>query len=308
MKPSLIASCGSLVALLCCTRSESSGGGGAHEPGLPVVTVKLDGPSEIATVWATVEAVPAPDVEFLALIRPDRNHISHVAAPRSGVLTRVQPQRHAHRRDTLAVLGLGSEVAGREVTIVAMQDGTWLPLRRPTQFVLQEDTIGVIEEHGYWLALGTIADIDAGVFHKDDATVLRFAGDRHTSSRRGTVEWVRRGAISPYSADVAVEFRAPEGAFDSQPGPVTVIVTPGSDDSVAAVPASAVVQLPPGPAVFVPLGLGRYEVRWVSTGPSVGGKIVVREGVKTGTSVVAQGLARLVEAARDSLERRAGLP
>jgi hypothetical protein len=273
-----------------------------------MVTVKLEGPSEIATVWATVEAVPAPDVEFLALIRPDRNHFSPVAAPLTGVLTRIQPQRHAHLGDTLAVLGVGSEVAGREVAVLAMQDGTWLPLRRPTQFVLQEDTIGVVEEHGYWLALGTISDIDAGVFHKNDAIVLRFAGDRHTNSRRGKVEWVRRGAISPYSADVAVEFRAPEGAFDNQPGPVTVIVTPGSDDTVAAVPASAVVQLPPGPALFVPLGLGRYEVRWVLTGPSVGGKIVVREGVAIGTSVVAHGLARLVEAARDSVGRRTAKP
>jgi len=103
-----------------------------------------------------------------------------------------------------------------------------------------------------------------------------------------------------------VEFRAPEGAFDSQPGPMTVIVTPGSDDTVAAVPASAVVQLPPGPAVFVPLGQGRVEVRWVLTGPSVGGKVVVREGLKKGTSVVAHGLSPLVEGARDSLERRAG--
>jgi hypothetical protein len=89
---------------------------------------------------------------------------------------------------------------------------------------------------------------------------------------------------------------------------MTVIVTPGSDDSVAAVPASSVVQLPPGPAIFVPLGLGRYEVRWVLTGPSVGDKIVVREGVATGTSVVARGLAGLVEAARDSVERRAAKP
>ena len=137
---------------------------------------------------------------------------------------------------------------------------------------------------------------------------MRFAGDRHANTRRGKIEWVRRGAISPYSADVAVEFRAPEGAFDSQPGPVSVIVTPGSDDSVTAVPASSVVQLPPGPAVFVPLGLGRYEVRWVLTGPSLGGKVVVREGVAIGTSVVAHGLARLVEAARDSVERRAGRP
>ena len=107
MKPRLMAGCGSLVAVLCCTRSEGSGEGGPREPELPMVTVKLEGPSEIATVWATVEAVPAPDVEFLALIRPDRNHISPVAAPITGVLTRIQPQRHSRRGDTLAVLGWG---------------------------------------------------------------------------------------------------------------------------------------------------------------------------------------------------------
>ncbi len=308
MKPRLMAGCGSLVALLSCTGSEGSGGGGPHDPELPMVTVKLEGPSEIATVWATVEVVPAPDIEFLALIRPDRNHVSPVAAPVSGVLTRVQPERHVRRRDTLAVLGVGSVEAGREVAVVAMQDGTWLPLRRQTQFVLQEDTIGVVEEHGYWLTLGTISDVDASVFHGGDTTLLRFVRDRHVSYRRGTVEWVRRGATSPYSVDVAVEFRAPEGAFDSLPGAVTVTVTPGTHDSLAAVPASAVVQLPPGPAVFVPLGLGRYEVRWVSTGPSVDGKVVVREGVRAGTSVVAHSLAPLVEAARDSLERRARQP
>lgn len=74
---------------------------------------------------------------------------------------------------------------------------------------------------------------------------------------------------------------------------------------MAAVPASSVVQLPLGPAVFVPVGSGIYDVRWVLIGPSVDGMIVVREGVRPGTSVVAHGLAGLVEAARDSLARRA---
>lgn len=307
MKGGLMAG-GGLVAVLCCTGSEGSRGGGSREPELPLVTIEVKGPSEIVTVWETVEALPAPDVEFLALIRPDRNHISPVAAPLSGVLTSIQPQGHAHRGDTLAVFGTGSDVAGRAVAVVAMQDGTWLPLRQRTQFVLQEDTIGVVEQHGYWLTLGTISDFDARVFHPGDPIVLRFGHDRHASARQGKVEWVRRGAESPFSADVAVEFRAPEGAFDSVPGAVTATVTPGAHDSLAAVSASAVVQLPLGPAVFVPLGLGRYEVRWVSTGPSVKDKVVVREGIRRGMSVVARGLAGLVAAARDSLARRGPRP
>ena len=80
----------------------------------------------------------------------------------------------------------------------------------------------------------------------------------------------------------------------------------GPGDSLAALPASAVVQLPLAPAVFVSMGPYRYDVRWIATGPTVHGKVVVREGVRPGASVVAHGLAALVQAAWDSLERRTG--
>jgi hypothetical protein len=56
--------------------------------------------------------------------------------------------------------------------------------------------------------------------------------------------------------------------------------------------------------VFVGAGQGRYEVRWISTGPRLDGLVYVREGLKPGTSVVAGGVAALVAAALDSLERR----
>jgi hypothetical protein len=307
MNQRLLIACGCL-ALMSCATSDRSGEGASDKPEMPSLTVRIEGASEITTEWASVAVVPAPAVELLALIRPDRNHSAVVPAPVSGVLLRIRPQQHAHRGDTLAVLGVGSGVAGKEMAVRGVEDGSWLPLRRRTQFVLQEDTLGVIEEHGSWLALGTLSDVDAAVFHQGDAVVLRFGDDRHAGSRGARVEWVRRAATSPYSADVAVEFRAPEGAFDSQPGPIRMIATPGPHDSVAAVPASAVVHLPPGAAVFVPVGLGRYDVRWLSTGPSVGDWIVVREGVAKGTSIVTHGLATLVAAARDSIERRSHRP
>jgi Cu(I)/Ag(I) efflux system membrane fusion protein len=94
------------------------------------------------------------------------------------------------------------------------------------------------------------------------------------------------------------------GATIPPGGPITVIVRPsGAEDSLATVPAAAVVQLPPGTAVFTPLGAGRYAVKWVVAGPAENGKIVVREGVRRGESVVIQGLVPLVQAARDSLDR-----
>ena|SRR2546425_1146398 len=109
----------------------------------------------------------------------------------------------------------------------------------------------------------------------------------------------------------AIQFPALLQADPNHVSPVLspVVVTPsGPGDSLAAVPPSAVVQLPLGPAVFVPLDSGRYDVRWVVTGPTVHGKLLVREGVRVRTSVVAQGLATLAEAARDSLARRSQRP
>jgi len=63
-----------------------------------------------------------------------------------------------------------------------------------------------------------------------------------------------------------------------------------------------------GQAVFVPSGSGRYEMRWITTGPSVNGVRVVRDGLERGTVIAASGMAGLVDAARDSLERRLRRP
>jgi len=294
----------SLTALLACTSADQPGSGGWHEAP-PPLTIALSGPAEAATVWATVEAVPAPDIQFLALVQPDPNHLSPVAAPVSGVLLHIQAERHARRGETLAVVGQGSEVAGREVAVVGKQVGAWKPRRRQGQVVWQDDTLGLLEEDSYWLAVGTVSDLESGVIHADDPASVQLGTDRH-AARPGRVEWVRRpGGGSPYSVDVAVEFRGTERSPVDQSGAVTVVVSPAHpQDTLAAVPATAVVQLPPGEAVFVPVGNGVYSVRWVSTGPSVAGLVVVREGVSPGMSVVARGLVGLVEAARDSLARR----
>jgi len=297
-----------LSVLMACSPSDRSGGRAWHEAP-PPLTVALSGPAEAATVWATVEAVPAPDIRFSALVHPDPNHVSPVTAPVSGIVVGIEAERDVRRRDTLAVVGQGSAVAGRQVAVVGKQDGAWKPRRRQGQVVWRDDTLGLLEQHGFWLAVGTASDLESGVIHADDPASVQLGTDRH-AARPGRVEWVRRpGGSSPYSVDVAVEFRGTERSPVDQSDAVTVVVSPAHpQDTLTAVPATAVVQLPPGQAVFVPVGNGVYDVRWVWTGPSVDGGIVVRGGVSPGMSVVARGLVGLVEAARDSLERRSQRP
>ena len=298
----------SCALLAACTGSERSGEGPWHEP-LPSLTVTLSQAADPSIVLDTVRRLPAPEIRFPALLQADPNHLLPALAPVTGVLIRIAEGRHARRGETLAVMGQGSEGDGREVGIRAANDGTWRPRRQPRQIVWQDDTLGYIEEHGFWLAVGAVSEMEAALVHRDDPAVVLLEGetDAKHHGRPARVEWVR--AARPYYRwEVAVDFRASEQAF-GRGGFATVVVIPsGPGDSLAAVPASAVVHLPLGPAVFVPAGTGRYEVRWVATGPSVHGKVVVREGVKAGTSVVAHGLAALAEAAQDSLARRSERP
>lgn len=294
---------GTVAALLACNDHP----GPWHEP-LPSVIVAPPPGADTGIVLATVGAVPAPQIRFSAILQPDPNHVSPLLAPVTGVVVSITEARHARRGETLAIVGQGSDAAGREVPVRGAKDGTWRPRRQQRQFVWQGDTLGLLEEHGYWLAVGTVSDIDASFVHRDDPAVVRVQGERdRRDGLPARVEWVR-WPVPPhysYSVEVAVDFRAPEESI-SRGTFGTVIVTPsGPGDSLATVPASAVVQLPLGAAVFAPVGTGRYNVRWVVTGPVLGGKVLVREGVAVGTSVVADGLAPLVEAARDSLTTRA---
>lgn len=300
--PRLVTFCALLAA---CTGSERSGEGPWHEP-LPSLTLVLSPSADSSIVLDTARTFPAPEIRFSALLQPDPNHLLPAMAPVTGVLIRIAQEHHARRGEILAVVGQGSQTVGREVTVRAPKDGTWRPRRDAGQMIWEDDTLGVLAEHGYWLAVGALYDGDARLVHQDDPAVVLVAGetDAKHHGRPARVEWVRATRLSSYMWDVAVDFRAPEAAFE-RIGFATVVVTPsGPGDSLAAVPASAVVHLPLGPAVFVPAGRGRYEVRWIATGSSADGQVVVREGVKAGTTVVAHGLAALVEKARDSLAQR----
>ena len=273
----------------------------------PPLVVEIQGPADAATAWETVVSVPTPAVRFQALVRADPNHLTAVTSPVPGVVVRTRPEGHATSQDVLAVVGVGSRDTGREVRVVAGREGIWHPRRQLRTVVWRNDTLGVLQALGYWLAVGTVNDVEYRVIHPGDPAAVRAAPGRGALS--GKVEWVRPPwTENPYSADVAVEFYALEASVPDELSSVEVSVSAGLGDTVAAVPTSAVVQLPPGPAVFVPIEPHRYGVRWIAIGPLAGGLTVVRGAILPGTSVVARGLETLVSAARDSLARRRRRP
>jgi len=149
----------------------------------------------------------------------------------------------------------------------------------------------------------TVSEGDARLMHRDDPASVSFGAQGLRFA--GGVEWVRRsGSEWIYSADVAVEFRD-AGSVDRRELVSIEVVPKAPQDSVAAAVASAVVELPLGPAVFTRVAEGVYQVQWVSGGPPIRDLIVLRDGVAPGTAVVARGLVPLVEAARESLAQRA---
>jgi len=113
------------------------------------------------------------------------------------------------------------------------------------------------------------------------------------------------GMVYTYSAQVAVEFSAPQAPWSAAMHEVNVVVRPaGPEDSLAAVPALAVVRLASGDAVFVRAGPGRYRLQWIATGPVTGGLVTVRDGLPVGSMVVIGGIEALSTVARDSIRAR----
>jgi hypothetical protein len=297
------------LAVAACGDAARSRQGAWDDHAPPRLTVALPGPAAATVVWDTVRMVRAPAVWFDALLRPDPNHIAAISASASGVLRWVRRQGVIRRGDTLAVVAPRSPAAKQGAErAMAESDGTWRPRRQEDQFVWQGDTLGYIELAGYWLAVGAVYGIEAFAIHPGDPAKLLTRAD----SRRwlvGRVESVQPpGVPYPYSAEVAVEFRAREVGPDRVTSATVIVMPADSGDVVPAVPASAVVELPLGRAVFVPVRAGAYDLRWVIVGPVVGRLVTVREGVTPGESVASRGLEALVAVARDSLANRGLAP
>lgn len=273
-----------------------------REPPVPSVIVSVDSHT---VQLETVRAMLAPPVAFDARVRPDPAHASPVIARASGSLLQLRGAGPVRVGDRLALFGPSPGTSTGTETLDARTDGLWVPRRVATQPVASGDTIGFLDDGAYWMAVGSIHDADAGAVHPGDPAVLTF-GDAHSSTRPGRVEWVRPSAN--YTTEVAIEFRDRAGCLTCVP-PVSVVVTPAETrDSVPAVSEAAVVTLDAGPGVFVPIGPHRWEVRWIATGQSVDGMVVIRSGLSPGTKVVVRGLGPLIAAARDSLRRLSGVP
>jgi hypothetical protein len=291
-----------LGVLIACAGSERS-----NPPWdeLPRLVVAVSAQAESTIVRDTVAALRAPEIRFPALIEADPNHIIPVTAPSTGVIAGMKLDGPVAAGDTLAVIDQNSMAQGRRLPVFPRRPGTWRARLHPGQLVRNGDTLGLLEEHTYWLAVGSVSDQDAPFIDLGDRSWVGLDEDRQ-AMRPGRVEGMRGpNAQHPYRAEVSVDFRAPTGSLE--PGRVaSVVVRPADpEDSVAGVPATAVVHLSLGSAVFVRLRPGLYEAQWVIPGPASRGMIVVRSGVRSGTLVVTHGLAALVAAARDSLEKGA---
>ncbi|MDX2059826.1 MAG: hypothetical protein SFV24_18595 [Gemmatimonadales bacterium] len=201
--------------------------------------------------------------------------------------------------DTVAIIRPQDAAADtRDVAIVAEEDGSWVPRRQTSQLVWR-DTVGLLEEHGYWLAVGRVSDIEVGVIHEGDPGWIEL-GREFRLRQRAPVVWARGpDERLPYSAEVALGLQS---TLLSAGQRVTATVTPnGPQDSLLAVPAAALVHLPPGWALFAPVGPDTYEIRWVSTGGPAVETVFVRGDVAPRTEIVAGGLRLLVDAVRESL-------
>lgn len=295
-----LALCGSLLVAAC---TGSEGGRSPWDALPPPILVSITSHADSLIVFDTVRRMVAPTITFSALTQADANHVIPIQAPVLGTVVQIHTTGTVRRGETVAVIGQGSAVAGRLVSVKAPYDGAWQPRRNLTQVVWQDDTLGLLEQTGLWLAVGTVSDAEGVEIDADDRASVDL-GDGHHALHLAKVEWVRRSASgSPYSFDVAVEFRGTKAP--ARTDLITVVVMPGdAEDSLTAIPAAAVVHLPPGAGVFIPLGPGHYELRWVWLGTAVGGLFPVRNGITYGTPVVTRGLVALVEAARESLAQK----
>jgi hypothetical protein len=288
-----------LTLLMACTGSERS-----NRPWdeLPHLVVAISAQAESTIVRDTVAALPAPEVRFQALIEVDPNHLIPVAAPSTGVITRMRPRGPVAVGDTLAVIGPDANTRGRLYPALSRRPGTWQARLRGGQSVWKGDTVGLFNDNSHWLAVGSVSDYEVQFLDWGDQSWVGLDKDGQ-ALRRGFIERIEGPNRQGFNAEVSVDFRAPRGPLE--PGrSATVIVRPNDpEDSVAGVPAAAVVQLPLGSAVFVRLDPGLYEALWLMPGPASRGMIVVRRGLRPRTLVVTHGLDALVAAARDSLEK-----
>jgi len=246
----------------------------------------------------SVRRVPAPSVEFPALIEADQSHLAAVTSQAGGEsrLAAVTSFTTVRGGDTVAVV---REVGppGHGTSVLAPSPGRWRPIRHLRESVWPGDTLGFIQDRSHLLAVGRVEDPESGQIHPGDSALV-IMGPPNPLRLSGRVERVDGRT---YGADVRVEFR-PAGRRPAPNGLVTVTIFPsGPGDSVLAAPANAVCLLSIGPAVFVAESPGHFTVRFVKADVHDAGVSLIHEGLDGPVAVATSGLAPLIAAAEDAI-------
>jgi len=285
-----------IMALACDGRSSR----GWHDEDRESLIISITPEAQQGIRLGRVERVIAPAVEFAGLVVEDRSHYPPVLAPDSGTVATIRPKGAVRLGDTL----LTARGIGGEFVATADREGMWQPSEGTARRVEVGDTIGTLGRPGTWIAEGAVGDYQGAQIHAGDPATVRIWGDPD-SLITGTVEWVRR-PVDPArgSTTVGVEFpHAPRAGHGGTSALITV--TPSDpDDSVLAIPEKALVRLSSGLALFIPQGGERYQVRFVLIGPTIGGLVVLREGLDETVRIVIEGVDSLKLAAEDSLRQR----
>ena len=237
------------AAVVACAGVDESTGRPWDEPP-PQVRVTIDAHAESLVVLDTVRSAPAPEVRFAALVEPDPSHLTALVSPSTGVFVRRLEQSRVRRGQTVAAVR-PEGARDSAVSVVAPHDGIWRPRHGDGELVWRNDTLSALQESSRWWAVGNVSEVEGAAIHSSDAARVGRAGDHHRF-RDARVERVVPGRPSPYSAVVAIHFRAPSSVV-RQGMRVEVVVAPADPrDSLPAVPASALVRLDRGVAVGLP--------------------------------------------------------
>ena len=285
------------IALLLTGCAERTGNGW-HEKNLPLILV-VDDSVEAVIGLDSVRAVPAPPVEFAALTVRDRHHGRPILAEDSGIVLQIR-SGPVEPGDSLV---WWSYAQGHDSVAISCCAGQWVPRRKVGDRFWPRDTLGLIEEDGFWVAEGAVNDYEGQEIHPGDPGLVRLWGDPD-SLLPAHVEWVRRPFTSSGNTSVGVEFVHARDSLHRGVAAMVTVTPSGPQDSLPAAPDKALARLSNGLAVFLPAGPHRYEVRFVFIGPFLGNRVILREGLFGKEVLVVRGVEILKRVADDSLRQR----
>jgi len=245
--------------------------------------------------------VPASPVRYPALVQPDPDHSVPVAIPGSEEtrLTFVRPGGPVRRGDTLALVQATSSTSPAS-PLLASSTEVWWPRHRAGEALWPGDTVGTIQHPGRFVAVGQVEIREAATLETGDSAVITFPG----TTRAPVAGRVASIAPARYRVEVAVHFHQSDSAPD--PGAFTdVSVFPSGERGQAlVVPATSIVPLPQGPALFLHRSRGVYEVRFIASDEHDHGSRVVHQGLSEPVAIAVGDLSTLIAVAEDSFRVR----